>query len=998
MNPNAGGFIDGGYFYSVDFSKFWGMTSTRLSRFDIDTWDEDYSYTKGINNATMAATAMVFDPIAKVGYGCFNNYDEDGFEIGVADYVEFTRTTLSTVDIPLVAMAMSTDGIVYAINTDGELFTLDKEEGTLSKIGSTGLSLEAKIQGCVYDPVSSSLILAGVIQDGMSGLYLINIEDATSVLLTDLPYNEYFSFLSLPVEPEADAPAQAMDLILDFPKGSTDGNVTFSIPTTTFSGSELTGEVTYTVIVNGNVESSGIAMPGQHVSVPLSLEEGNAKVAVGLKNAYGESKKISATAYIGFAYPDFINGIKLDFNNSDYSVKLSWQPPLYALSEGYFNPDDIRYDVVRQPDGKVIGEGISETECKDVLPFGEWTGYRYEITAINGTVRAYPSYTEYIALGEPVTLPFYTDFSSDEDFGKFTVLSSREQNAGGGWMFSPYTGGAVFYPESIDGDDWLIAPPMELKGGYIYMLKFTCKADYVYNGSKETVEVGYGHGVHPEEYHVLLEPTDVDWTEYEEFPLLLTPKEDGVYRIGFHALSKANMKGLLIGSVSVEYGVAPGSPAAVENLEVNAGKEGALSADLSFNLPTFNINGDKLEEITGLEVYRDGKLWIDRNEDLVPGEKIDLVDEENLSVGLHEYSVMCYNKDGRGQATVAEVFIGPDAPGQVKNLRFIDNFDGTAYLRWDAPDTVGLNGGYCSPEGISYSVIVENEFGQMLEKVDYAENEVFITGIDMEGRQRLVIGTVVASNSQGEGETTVQYAPLYGAPYTLSFEELLTDGFTTYDCWRSTEMNGRQFGIMMIVGGDMGVDESYFSYNASKSGDSSVLSSGKISLEGAEKPMLSFESYEFPGAEMSLEVFLDLATEKDATLGVIDYRELTGSDREWNLHTFDLSSYTDYPYVTLNFKGVIDVAGETCAIRRVKVVDMAENAVEQIVDPAHLATVVCKQGVILISGAEGLPLDVYTLSGINVFHKVACEHESISVEPGYYVVKIADRAFKVVVK
>lgn len=999
MNTNAGGFFADGIFYSVNTQKLWGNTMTKLSKFDIDSWEEDYLNSKGSDNMVMAATALVYDSTDKHVYGCYHNYDEDGYELGIGDYAEFTRTTICAIEEPLVAMAASGDGVIYTLDAAGVLSTMNKETGELTRVGSTGLTLQSKIQGCTYDPASGAILLAAVLDDNTSALFSIDPSDATTEKLTDLAGNAYITVLSLPIEPAAETPAAVSEIFLDFPKGAATGTISFTIPEKTYAGGDLTGEVSYTILANGMEIASGTASPGEKVEKTATLEQGRVKVSVSLANESGQSRKTIVESYIGFAYPANPSGITYNFNAETNKVKLTWDKVTTVWDEGYFSPEDIRYNVTRMPDGVVIAEDLVEPECEDTLPYGPWTGYMYAISSVNGTVKSEPGYSKWIALGEPVELPYYQDFSTEEGFGQFSQINCSDENNNDSWSYMPYRGGVVFYPYTADADNWLLAPAMELKKDLIYVLTFTCKADYIYNGSKECIEIGYGEGNDPKDYVILMEPTDVDWSDSKEIRLALTPEEDGVYRIGFHALSKLNMRGLVLCGMSVENGVASGAPAAPEDFTVTPGEKGAISATLSLTLPQTTISGDRLGSITSLEFFRDGKVCAELSEGLLPGEKVTLADElPGLSVGSHTYSVMAYNEEGCGQAALAKVFIGPDAPGEVRNLRFVDNFDGTAYLRWDAPGEVGMNGGYCPPGNFKYTVLVENEFGQLTEELDYAGNEVLITDITQEGRQRLITGVVSASNEYGEGNSAMQWAPLYGAPYTLPFEELLTDGFTTYDCWRSTEMNGAQFAKMMIIGGTMGVDESFFQYDAKVGGDYSILSSGKISLAGAVKPELSFEIFETPGAEMELETILDLATEENASVGTIDYRNLDGTAREWKKYTYDLTPYINYPYVTLNFKGTIYVVGESISIRKVKVMDTGTGSVINVGDTENPYLIMYLPGAIKIDGAEGLQIDLYNLSGIQVCHRIASESETLEVDPGYYILRIGGSTYKVLVK
>lgn len=997
MVANAGGFFADGNFYSVNNSKMWGMIFTNMSVYDIDTWEADYSAQKGSDNMKMAATAMVYDPATKKAYGCYNTEDEDGFELAEADYAAFTRTTLCAAEKPLIAMAMSDNGTVYALDADGNLSTMDKTSGALTSIGSTGLLLETKIQGCVYDPESKTVILAAEPREGSSALYSINPADATATLLTTLPHDQYVTILALPQDPPAGAPAPAINLALNFEGGSTTGTVSFDIPMKTQGGQALLGEVNYTILVNKQEYKTGTATPGATVTEPIETEEGNLKVKVALSNAVGKGRKVQASAYVGFATPGQPYPVNAVMDAETHAVTITWNPVTETWEEGYFSAENVRYNVTRFPDNKVIAEGIAETSVGDELPWGDWKGYRYDVTAVNGTKESYPAYSNFIALGDPLTPPYSEDFATAAGFGGYKVISEVDEEEHSTWSYGYDFGDVRISGSDHPKDDWLVTPPFELKAGNVYVFSFSCKESYTSANKQDRLSVVLGMSENPAENTIIMSPTDINWDESRQMEFDIEVAEDGVYRFGFHAMSDARMPGLCIDDVALGDGFDPTAPAKVTDLAVNGAPRGALSATVSFTLPEKTVGGADLTVISRVEVYRDGELCASADKSLFPGASLSLPDAlEGMTAGKHDYSVVAFVDETRGQTARTSVFIGPDAPATVTNLRFEDNYDGTVTLRWDAPGETGLNGGWADNEGMTYNVAISNEEEMLAAQESMTATELTVSGIDQTGKQRFLSASVTPANAIGGGEEEHIDTPLYGAPYELPFVEHLDEGFMTYNTWYSSAMNGAQFGILMIIGGDLGVDDACFSYSAKQPGDHSTLYSGKISLEGADHPELSFDYYTAPGEQMTLEVLIDKATRGCESVALLDFAKMEDTGKEWEHYTVDLTPFKKLPYVMLNFKGMMNVTGTSILVGGITVKEKEQDAIADITDDlGNAVKVIPGNGEVTIDGDAAV--EIYSVSGSRLWSGRVDGRRSISLEPGCYIVSADGKAVKILI-
>ena len=72
------------------------------------------------------------------------------------------------------------------------------------------------------------------------------------------------------------------------------------------------------------------------------------------------------------------------------------------------------------------------------------------------------------------------------------------------------------------------------------------------------------------------------------------------------------------------------------------------------------------------------------------------------------------------------------------------------------------------------------------------------------------------------------------------------------------------------------------------------------------------------------------------------------------------------------------------------------NSVEKITNDIAIRSA---QGMLIITGAEGLVADIYMIDGVQIYSKRICsELERIALQSGVYVVKVGDKVSKVMIK
>ena len=300
MYANAGGALSGDRLDIVKYDSSVG-TMTHYC-FDAETGDlksSDYlsDYSLWATETAVAADGTV--------YGDFFTGDASSYELGIADYANNTRSTIGSLHNYYVALGITKDNVLYGISTLGDLYRIDTKTAKETLVGSTGVKLTLSdgswnVQSGEIDQASGIFYWACTDHTGASALYTVDLATGAATKVGDIVNNEQLALLSIPKETVADAaPGMTADLAVVLDKASLAGNLTFTVPTTTYRGSQLTGEVSYVVSVDGKSVATGKASAGAAVSEKFTVKRGNRLFSVVLSNAAGNGPKAYKTVFVG---------------------------------------------------------------------------------------------------------------------------------------------------------------------------------------------------------------------------------------------------------------------------------------------------------------------------------------------------------------------------------------------------------------------------------------------------------------------------------------------------------------------------------------------------------------------------------------------------------------------------------------------------------------------------------------------------------------------------
>lgn len=562
----GGAMTDDFYFCTVELN-FGDFVDITHYAFDPDTWTESLRLTDGLPGAV--ATDMTYDPQTAKIYGCFNSDSGDGFVFGTLNEANGQRKKISDIDIPWLACSIDRNGQLYAIDMAGNLMKVNKANGSATLLGNLGITAGIRSTGAI-DPRTGLFYFVVSSQDAdrdpelgfrltHSDLYSVDINAATPVAkhLYALDDGEVMGGMWIP-GPIADngAPDAPDNLFVNFPQGALNGTVEFSIPAKTFGGSDLTGEVSWSIRANGELLAEGKSTATAKVSAPAKVDKaGMYQIELTLSNQAGRSPKVKQKMWLGHDMPRPITAVDLSYAQGKFI--LSWNAPAESEHGGYFDPSKISYTVLRHPDGKTFNN-LTAPELSDEVPIPDGLEvYSYDVTLnYNGT--SMPPVTSNIWRLGSVKLPWSTEFNAENALDLFTRIDvngdKNEWYREWEWYIEATDElvAAVAYPYSSTNpaDDWLITPPFMLETGKTYTLGF--EAMVMSESDPERMAVYYGEAplvnLMTNEIFAPFEMTNMS---PEQHSTDITVNTSGIYYIGFHACSEPNKSGLALKSISL---------------------------------------------------------------------------------------------------------------------------------------------------------------------------------------------------------------------------------------------------------------------------------------------------------------------------------------------------------------------------------------------------------------------------------------------------------------
>lgn len=457
---------------------------------------------------------------------------------------------------------------------------------------------------------------------------------------------------------------------------------------------------------------------------------------------------------------------------------------------------------------------------------------------------------------KPLVPPQTWDFKSSDDVNGWTIIDANNDTKE--WTYDAYEQSMkMSYNGSEAMDDWLITPALQLEAGKLYTISFDTKSassTYV-----EKIEVKYGtENTAGAMTEVAVEPTVVDWTDFQSISVEIVPAEAGIHYIGFHGISDPDKYYLYVTNISISAPFSAGTPVEVTGLTATADPNGANKATISFTTPTEDRAGNALTELTKVEISRDNEV-VKTIEEPGLGEAITYVDETDKG-GTFNYTVVAYNEEGAGAAATITVFVGFDKPKGVESVSFEETANpGEVLITW-TPVTEDVNGLNMTEDDVTYNIYRLSNFHKYSpSSVLVAENvkgsSLTVSLVD-EGEQDYLTVEVEPVTSAGEGPSATADAAFVGTPYSTLHESFANSDLTY--AFNIEQEGGAYYYLYPSYApstqdNDGGCIEGTLAYN-----DAALnLVSGYIDVTGVVNPTLSFYTlsdvygyYEYPNENL----------------------------------------------------------------------------------------------------------------------------------------------------
>lgn len=546
---NGGGvFVDDKYYFTL----FMSGDPIRIV-YNIYDFNTESTTSKMYEGKSYIASDMAYDPTTNNVYCCSKNDKDKGYVFSTMDLNTGAKTVIAPIEM-MVALAIDAKGKIYGISNDGILYSIDKTDASLTKIGDTGFNdLGDMIQSATIDPETGEFWWA-MASATESGLYKVDTTNGKVQLIGRFPNDEHIAGLFVRKSFFNDkAPASVEDLNITFEGGSKTGKASFTVPTTDIKGNKLEDNVNFKLMVDNKEHASyDNAEPGTMIEIPINLtKEGWHEFVLIPYNSEGDNGKPSnKRMYVGYDIPKCVSDLTL--KNDGDKMTITWTAPDSGINDGYIDTEALTYDIQRYPDYKWIATDYKGTSFTDVLESMDMKTYSYGIIAKYNGIKSDMLVSNFVTVGDELALPIMETFEIPQTFDTWTIVDANNDTYT--WRYSNEVRAAI-YEWSITeptADDWLISPKFRLEAGKEYDLAID--AINSISGNPEKVEVAIGNDPTAEGMNRIIIPlTEIDnnttWTTLKN---TFNEATGGIYYIGIHVTSDTHIGDLLVRNISLK--------------------------------------------------------------------------------------------------------------------------------------------------------------------------------------------------------------------------------------------------------------------------------------------------------------------------------------------------------------------------------------------------------------------------------------------------------------
>lgn len=754
-------------------------------------------------------TLMAYDPSKDMIYGYVVIQEKMYYATAPGrDPLDVTLgAAVEPIDWPMAAITYNqVSGRLIGI-AGSSVVNIDIADGSQTKIGAIDSPSEY-ITGLAYSPCDDGYYYA-VSTDAANGIQLLDSSDFST--LSYAKYDGIVGFYNLycpDLQAVTDAaPGEAEIVNILFGDGALSGSITYRLPSATYGGTPMLGNIEWILEIDGTEYKRGSAPAGGNLTVNVNdLDEGVRTFTLKLSSGGKFGPYLSKSFYVGNDTPCAPASVTI----TDEAV--TWEAVSAGVNAGYVDPAEVTYNVY--VNGSRIASGIKETTCAPGLPQGVVIDtYKAEVEAVYAGKTSERASSDDLRFGEPYILP--ESFAPTAKESKlFTVVDAN--NDGTTLGFAQMRFGTMGVMDVFmytahtrnNANDWLYLPVTRYDDPEaVYEFAMNAMRG---STSPETLEVFLTTapdgdmasvvGTIVPNVSLTNNPSSSQESIQNYVRGTFTVPSAGDYYVGIHITSARRRDRVIMRDFSVAKvdGITTSCPKAVSALGARAAEKGELKAFVSFSFPTASIDGtgyaaDKVLVATVQAAHCEAVTLNGK-----PGDAV-VVDIPALQ---GDNTVIVTVADGTlsGLPASVPVYVGVEAPGSVGNLTgTVDASGYNVHLAWSAP-TKGIDGGYIQPSGINYYLVEYKPDGDSYAWMVTESIGTDVTEYDWslpEGTpQQLVQLAVIAENFAGRGNSFPVSANVMGKALPLPSSW----NFRAEDSFQNPTVNYMPEDVDLIIG------------------------------------------------------------------------------------------------------------------------------------------------------------------------------------------------------
>lgn len=620
-------------------------------------WTYSTYQSMGSSDMTLRATDMVYDPTGDKVY-TWAYADTYGYSTALGIFDADARSVQligAPGNLKINALAIDGDGTLWGISgNSGKIYTIDKATGAATEKFSIPTAYGDN-QSAAWDAASGKIYWGAVSNAYSASLYAIDTAAQTYAKVYDFPTGKRYNGFYIPgPSTKAGAPAAPENLTASYSGTENGVTVTFTAPSLTHGGTALSGELSYTVLVDGQSADTGTINAGAEYSKILDMTPGSHTVTVYLTNSIGDGDKATTPAFSGYDAPTAVTDLTLAADGN--SITLTWGAPA-GQNGGSLDMSKITYNVTRMPGNVEIATGITDTTVSDEIPQERIREYSYVVTVVNDGEAGPAATTAGIMIGDPYTVPFSQNFDDATDLSE-TVFKAVGNDL---WQLDGTEGDKVArltykYYSSVNAH--LFTAPIQFYTGVTYTLKFKIACPLAGESPQLRVNLSKSQSTNTADFIYPWITTRVDYTsteenkgQFQQLEYTFTVPEDGIYSVDFYDTTTSwvyqGVSSVAIDDIEIT-GVFP-TPMPVSGLVADPVETGSRDIMLTFQAPLQDTEGNDLESISKIEIKRGSETVAEletkpgTEEPILPGDVVEYT-VENAPRGFQAYQVTAYYK------------------------------------------------------------------------------------------------------------------------------------------------------------------------------------------------------------------------------------------------------------------------------------------------------------------------------------------------------------------